>query len=126
MSEKPTASQLLEKPGALPTRSHLRELGLGRAAIDAVFRELPVVVLPGSTRPHVHVEDYLSLVSQATYRDGDVRPCRSSSAGGALPHPATFGDKVGYSSRTPPVPGARRSASRRDGCTHERSPNESP
>ena len=33
-------------PGALLSRSHLRELGLERRAVDAVFRELDVVVLP--------------------------------------------------------------------------------
>jgi hypothetical protein len=42
------------------TRSHLRELGLGRAAIDAVFRELEDVVFPGSSRPHVRRESYLA------------------------------------------------------------------
>lgn len=44
MSERPTAEQLLERPHAMLTRSHLRELGLGRNAIDAIFRALPVFV----------------------------------------------------------------------------------
>ena len=39
------ATELLETPGALLTRTHLRELGLERRAIDAVFRKLPVVAL---------------------------------------------------------------------------------
>jgi hypothetical protein len=73
MTESPTAAELLAVPGALLTRSHLRELGLGRAAIDAVFRRLPVVVFPGSNRPHVRREDYLKLVEQSTYADGRVR-----------------------------------------------------
>jgi hypothetical protein len=68
-----TAAELLATPGALLTRSHLRELGLGRAAIDAVFRELDVVVFPGSTRPHVRREDYLELVERSTYDSGRVR-----------------------------------------------------
>jgi hypothetical protein len=38
---RPTAPELLETPGALLTRSHLRELGLERRVIDAVFRALP-------------------------------------------------------------------------------------
>jgi hypothetical protein len=71
---KPTASELLETPGALLTRSHLRELGLGRAAIDAVFGKLNVVVFPGSRRPHVRREDYLALVKASTYDDTRVRP----------------------------------------------------
>jgi hypothetical protein len=74
VSERPTAEQLLGRPDALLTRSHLRELGLGRAAIDAVFRALDVVQFPGSTRPHVKVADYLDLVEQNTYRDDRVRP----------------------------------------------------
>jgi hypothetical protein len=64
---------LLETPGALLTRSHLRELGLGRAAIDAVFRQLPVVVFPGSSRPMIRREDYLELVEQSIYDDNRVR-----------------------------------------------------
>jgi hypothetical protein len=70
---RPTAAELLATPGALLTRSHLRELGLGRSAIDAVFRKLPVVVFPGSSRPHVRGEDYLELVELSTYDDGRVR-----------------------------------------------------
>lgn len=73
VSERPSADQLLERPHALLTRSHLRELGLGRAAVDAVFRELEVVVFPGSTRPHVRVADYLALVERSTYGDDRVR-----------------------------------------------------
>jgi hypothetical protein len=50
VSERPQATQLLETPGALLTRSDLRELGLERRAVDAVFRALPTVHLPGYTR----------------------------------------------------------------------------
>jgi hypothetical protein len=56
----------------LLTRSHLRELGLKRRAIDTVFRELDVVVLPGYSRPMIRVADYLELVERSTYR-GDRR-----------------------------------------------------
>lgn len=72
-TRRPAASELLATPGALLTRSHLRELGLERRAIDAVYRALPVVALPGYTRPMVRVEDYLELVEQSTYRDDRVR-----------------------------------------------------
>lgn len=68
-----SATELLGTPGALLTRSHLRELGLERRAIDAVFRELDVVVLPGYSRPMVRVEDYLSLVERSTYDETRVR-----------------------------------------------------
>jgi hypothetical protein len=73
MTAGPSAAELLATPGALLTRSHLRDLGLGRAAVDAVFRELPVVVFPGSSRPMIRREDYLALVDASTYSDGCVR-----------------------------------------------------
>jgi hypothetical protein len=71
---RPTAAELLDTPGALLTRSHLRELGLERRAVDAVFRELAVVVLPGYSRPFVKAEDYRHLVEESTYSDDRVRP----------------------------------------------------
>lgn len=73
MTGRPTAAELLETPGALLTRSHLAQLGLGRAAVDAVFRKLPVVVFPGSSRPMIRREDFLALVDESTYDDGRVR-----------------------------------------------------
>ena len=66
MTDHPTAARLLATPGALDSFAPAR-LGLGRAAIDAVFRELPVVVFPGSSQAHVRREDYLSLVEASTY-----------------------------------------------------------
>jgi hypothetical protein len=74
---KPTPAELLETPGALLTRSHLRGLGLERRAIDAVFRALPVVALPGYSRPLIRADQYLALVEQHTYRDDRVRPCHA-------------------------------------------------
>lgn len=73
MSGQPTAAELLETPGALLTRTHLRDLGLGRSAVDAVFRELEVIVFPGSSRPHIRREDYLALVERSTYGADRVR-----------------------------------------------------
>jgi hypothetical protein len=74
-SHRASATELLETPGALLTRSHLRELGLERRAVDAVFRTLAVVFLPGYSRPMVRVEEFLELVERCTYRDDRVRPC---------------------------------------------------
>ena len=74
VSARPHATTLLETPGALLTRSHLRELGLERRAVDAVFRALPVVELPGYTRTMIRREDYLELIERSTYRDDRVRP----------------------------------------------------
>jgi len=69
-----SAAVLLTTEGALLTRSHLRELGLERRAIDAVFRALPVVALPGYSRPLIRAAEYLALVEKHTYRDDRVRP----------------------------------------------------
>jgi hypothetical protein len=74
---RPSPTELLKRPGALLTRSHLRELGLERRAIDAVFRALPVVALPGYSRPLIRAEQYLDLVEEHTYRDDRVRSCRA-------------------------------------------------
>lgn len=74
---RPPAAELLETPGALLTRSHLRELGLERRAVDAVFRALPVVALPGYSRPMIRAEQYLELLEQHTYCDDRVRPCHA-------------------------------------------------
>lgn len=52
---------------ALLSRTDLAELGLPRRGVDAVFRALDVVVLPGYSRPMVRVRDYLHLVERSTY-----------------------------------------------------------
>jgi hypothetical protein len=71
---RPSAAELLGTPGALLTRTDLRDLGLQRGAVDAVFRTLPVVALPGYKRPMIRAEDYLELIADHTYRDDRVRP----------------------------------------------------
>jgi len=74
MSVRPTPAKLLETPDALLSRSHLRELGLERRAVDAVFRACPVVVLPGYSRPLVYAADYRALLERATYHGDRIRP----------------------------------------------------
>jgi hypothetical protein len=64
---RPAPSERLETPDAFLSRTDLRELGLERRAVDAVFRALPVVAFPGYSRPLVRVRDYLELVEQSTY-----------------------------------------------------------
>ena len=68
------ATALLDTPDALLTRTHLRELGLERRAVDAVFQALAVVALPGYSRPMIRVRDYLELIENYTFRDDRVRP----------------------------------------------------
>ena len=74
MSERPPAAELLEREGSFLTRGDLRELGLERRAVDAIFRACPVVALPGYGRPLIRREDFLELVAEHTYRDDRVRP----------------------------------------------------
>jgi hypothetical protein len=77
-AHRPSPTVLLETAGALLTRSDLRGLGLERRAIDAVFRALPVVALPGYSRPMIRAEQYLKLVEEHTYRDDRVRPSHAT------------------------------------------------
>jgi hypothetical protein len=72
MNPRPTAAELLREPDAMLSRSHLRELGLERRAVDAVFRGCPVVSLPGYSRPLVRVSDYRAYLDAHTY-DGRTR-----------------------------------------------------
>ena len=44
-----------------------------RRAVDAVFRALPVVVLPGYRRPLILVADYLALLERSSYDGSRVR-----------------------------------------------------
>ena len=74
MSARPSAVELLAQGTGLMTRSHLRDLGLPRAAIDAVFKRLDIVSFEGYSRPMVKVEDYLALLAQSTYGRDRVRP----------------------------------------------------
>jgi hypothetical protein len=76
VSDRPAASERLSNPEAFLSRSDLRELGLERRAVDAVFRECPVVALPGYSRQLIRVSDYRELVARSTYSDDRVRPCR--------------------------------------------------
>jgi hypothetical protein len=74
VSERVPVADLLERPDALLTSSHLADLGLSRRAIDAVFRGCPVVVFSDYRRPMVRVRDYLEFVESSTYRGDRVWP----------------------------------------------------
>ena len=69
----PPAAARLANPDALLSRTDLRELGLERRAVDAVFRACSVIVLPGYSRPLVRVSDYLRLLDESTYAGDRVR-----------------------------------------------------
>jgi hypothetical protein len=61
-------------PEAFLTRTDLRDLGLERRAVDAIFRTCPIVALSGYTRPPIRVRDYLELIEASTFRGDRVRP----------------------------------------------------
>jgi hypothetical protein len=75
VSARPSAADRIANPDAFLSRGDLSELGLGRRAIDAVFRACPVVELPGYSRPLIRVEDYRRLLDESTYGGDRVRPC---------------------------------------------------
>jgi hypothetical protein len=74
MADRPSAQERLARPDAFLSRSDLRELGLERRAVDAIFRALPIVSFPGYSRPLIRAEDFNELVESSTYRDDRVRP----------------------------------------------------
>ena len=75
MTDRPSASERLTTPGAVLSRTDLRNLGYERRAVDAIFRVLPTVHLPGYSRPLVRAEDLQTLIEERTY-DGrtSMRP----------------------------------------------------
>jgi hypothetical protein len=74
MSARPSPSMRLSDPEAFLSRGDLFELGLERAAVDAVFRSCPVISFPGTRRPLILVRDYRDLLERSTYRGDRVRP----------------------------------------------------
>jgi hypothetical protein len=79
----PSPGDRLSRPDAFLSRTDLRELGFERRAVDAIFARVPNVILPGYSRPLVHVADYLELIEASTY------------SGQERVHPARAGMKVG-------------------------------
>ena len=70
---RPTETDRLDNPDAFLSRTDLRELGLERRAVDAVFRLCPLIAFPGYSRPLIRVADYHAFVSEHTYRGDKVR-----------------------------------------------------
>jgi hypothetical protein len=68
VSALPTPAERLANGDAFLSRTDLRELGLERRAVDAVFRACPVVALPSYSRPLIRVSDYLRLLEESTSR----------------------------------------------------------
>jgi hypothetical protein len=73
MIVRPAAAERLANPDAFLSRTDLRDLGLERRAVDAVFRACPVLVLDGYSRPLIRVRDYLAFLERCTYDGTRVR-----------------------------------------------------
>jgi hypothetical protein len=73
MSTRPTPTERLTNPDAFLSRSDLQELGLGRRAVDAVFRAVPIVSLPGYSKPLIRVCDFEELVNRSLFDGSKVR-----------------------------------------------------
>jgi hypothetical protein len=77
-TRRPPPGELLATEGALMLRTDFVKLGLPYKAVDVIFRECPVIELPGFSRPMVRAEAARALLEGCTYCDrcGDrVRPC---------------------------------------------------
>jgi len=74
VSARPSPAERLDRAAGFLSRSDLRELGLERRAVDAVFRACPVVMVPGYSRPLIRVDDYQTCIESWTYRGDRVRP----------------------------------------------------
>jgi hypothetical protein len=64
-SERESLQARLGNPNAFLSRTDLRELGLPRRAVDAIFRACDEIVLPKYSRPLIRVADYLELIERS-------------------------------------------------------------
>jgi len=62
-NRRPSAQVLLMTDHALLLRGDLRDLGMERRAVDAAFKILPNVVIPGYSRRMVKSEDVRALLN---------------------------------------------------------------
>jgi hypothetical protein len=70
---RPPVEELLRCPDAYLHRGDLFALGLGRRAVDAIFKAIGQDV-PGCSRPVVNVGDWLTYREEFTHRGGRIRP----------------------------------------------------
>jgi hypothetical protein len=62
-------------PALLDRAGVRRHLGLTRVDVERLFRELPVVSLPGSRKVYVRRDDVEAYLGAHTYDTRRVRPC---------------------------------------------------
>ena len=63
---------IVELPRLLDRKQLVTEMGVTRAVVDAIFRRVPVVVIPGCRKPMVRRDDVLRLMEESTF-DGRTR-----------------------------------------------------
>jgi hypothetical protein len=73
LNRRPLPRELLENPEGVLYRKDLLGLGYERRAVDAILRAVPVHFVPGYSRPHVLVRDFLKWRDEA-WTDQDARP----------------------------------------------------
>jgi len=61
-------------PELLDQKTLGEELGVKHATVEAIFKRLPKVAIPGHRKLFVRREDVEMLLDDCTYRDGQVRP----------------------------------------------------
>jgi hypothetical protein len=60
-------------PALIDRKQLAEELGITRAAVDAVFRSVPTVHLPGLRKPFVRRDDVHRLITDSTFHDDGTR-----------------------------------------------------
>ena len=61
-------------PELVDRKTLAAETNLTRAAVDAVFRQVPVVVIPGCRKVFARREDIMVLIESNTFTRTMVRP----------------------------------------------------
>lgn len=63
-------------PQLLDRKQLATEMGVPRSVVDAVFRSVPIVAIPGLRKPMVRRADVVELLERSTFADDgrSVRP----------------------------------------------------
>lgn len=69
-----TAAERSRTDGAFLSRTDLRDLGFTGRAVDAIFRQCPVIVFVGQRRPFIRSEDFRAAIAKRTFDENRVRP----------------------------------------------------
>ena len=99
-------------PELLDCRHLAAELGVTRAAAEAVMRRLPVVMIPGLRKVFVKRSDVAAYIAACTYSKDQVPRSSRIALGRVL---------VGFPDKTPPTPAPERGTLRVSGKPESRS-----